>query len=409
MSPSLSPAAATSLLPQRLQDRLASPVSPRQPELPQQRPSIDALRINTSSPSLSKFQSRPSPLASRTDVERTSSPFMRSNLTPSPAPSTRSIPTSPLQPRAAPSVDIRARRPSNAGSMHSTLNTPSSGPSVEVRPRKPSNASSVYSTLNPPPSGPSVDGRPRKPSNASSVYSTLNPPPSGPSVDGRPRKPSNASSVYSTLNPPPSGPSVDGRPRKPSNASSIYSTLNPPSSSPSTARPAVAGPSAYNPPPLLREPQRPPLVPNRGVSPTSHPYPEPDTKIGGEAGMAGVGRRGFAAAARAAMFVMPSAAPVLNTDIPRRTSDTPPLSSGSGNSSHSPGVSPYPQSPVSHQMPPYPEVKRTPPSHKTGPSVDRGGLPPSPNLRKNMPLSDQNRSQALGLVIPNTTTPDRVN
>lgn len=35
-------------------------------------------------------------------------------------------------------------------------------------------------------------------------------------------------------------------------------------------------------------------------------YPPPDieidTKIGGEAGMAGVGRRGFAAAARAAMF-----------------------------------------------------------------------------------------------------------
>jgi hypothetical protein len=29
---------------------------------------------------------------------------------------------------------------------------------------------------------------------------------------------------------------------------------------------------------------------------------EPDTKIGGEAGMAGVGRRGFQAAARAAMF-----------------------------------------------------------------------------------------------------------
>lgn len=29
---------------------------------------------------------------------------------------------------------------------------------------------------------------------------------------------------------------------------------------------------------------------------------EPDTKIGGEAGMAGVGRRGFHAVARAAMF-----------------------------------------------------------------------------------------------------------
>lgn len=30
--------------------------------------------------------------------------------------------------------------------------------------------------------------------------------------------------------------------------------------------------------------------------------PEPDTKIGGEAGMAGVGRRGFHAVSRAALF-----------------------------------------------------------------------------------------------------------
>ncbi|KAI0345332.1 hypothetical protein BDW22DRAFT_1343584 [Trametopsis cervina] len=39
-----------------------------------------------------------------------------------------------------------------------------------------------------------------------------------------------------------------------------------------------------------------------GVPPAASPVAEIDTKIGGEAGMAGVGRRGFAAAARAAMF-----------------------------------------------------------------------------------------------------------
>ncbi len=33
--------------------------------------------------------------------------------------------------------------------------------------------------------------------------------------------------------------------------------------------------------------------------------PQIDTKIGGEAGMAGVGRRGFAAAVRAAVFLAP--------------------------------------------------------------------------------------------------------
>ncbi|CAL1705132.1 unnamed protein product [Somion occarium] len=49
------------------------------------------------------------------------------------------------------------------------------------------------------------------------------------------------------------------------------------------------------------------VIPNgHPISPAQMPYsppaPDIDTKIGGEAGMAGVGRRGFAAAARAAMF-----------------------------------------------------------------------------------------------------------
>ncbi|KAF5358165.1 hypothetical protein D9756_001330 [Leucocoprinus leucothites] len=78
-----------------------------------------------------------------------------------------------------------------------------------------------------------------------------------------------------------------------------------------------------------------------------------DTKIGGMAGMAGVGRRGFAAAVRAAMFVSPSGYPVdrrpepprfLDMDAASRSTDTPPLSAGSGYSSHSPGpLSPGPQ------------------------------------------------------------------
>jgi hypothetical protein len=59
--------------------------------------------------------------------------------------------------------------------------------------------------------------------------------------------------------------------------------------------------------------ERPPPPPddNRGTRPTydrnaSSPRPnEIDTKSGGEAGMAGVGRRGFAAAARAALFTAP--------------------------------------------------------------------------------------------------------
>ena len=117
-----------------------------------------------------------------------------------------------------------------------------------------------------------------------------------------------------------------------------------------------------------------------------------DTKTGGEAGMAGVGRRGFAAVARAAMFALPpkplaSQAPrkhnqpnYLDLDaVSHRASlsphhhilwlssythalatETPPLSAGSGYSSHSPGpISPLPQSEFSLQ-PTATNITRTP-------------------------------------------------
>lgn len=101
-----------------------------------------------------------------------------------------------------------------------------------------------------------------------------------------------------------------------------------------------------------------PLQVSAGPPPGSYPLIEErdiDTKTGGEAGMAGVGRRGFAAAARAAMFAVqtrPTGPPhqhggqfnplrFLDDAVPR-SAETPPLSPGSGYSSHSPG----PQSPL---------------------------------------------------------------
>ena len=58
-----------------------------------------------------------------------------------------------------------------------------------------------------------------------------------------------------------------------------------------------------------QDPQRPmiePLSPDPGRMAANmlslHGFPVPDTKVGGDAGMAGVGRRGFAAAAQAALF-----------------------------------------------------------------------------------------------------------
>ncbi|KAK7054700.1 hypothetical protein VNI00_003163 [Paramarasmius palmivorus] len=104
-------------------------------------------------------------------------------------------------------------------------------------------------------------------------------------------------------------------------------------------------------------------IPRSPQTPVPHPLsmsvprsPEPDTVIGGEAGMAGVGRRGFAAAAQAALFIVPSqvgstlrpnAPQFLDIVAAQRTNGTPPLTSGS----HSPGFSPISSSPLSPRTP----------------------------------------------------------
>ncbi|KAG8746912.1 hypothetical protein FRC10_003083 [Ceratobasidium sp. 414] len=99
-----------------------------------------------------------------------------------------------------------------------------------------------------------------------------------------------------------------------------------PSPSPTpSALPARATPSPAPSIPASRTPEPPtpsvplppiaPLVPRKlsrsgsgplppQPPPPSHAPPPPDTKSGGEAGMAGVGRRGFAAAAQAALFMV---------------------------------------------------------------------------------------------------------
>lgn len=111
-----------------------------------------------------------------------------------------------------------------------------------------------------------------------------------------PYAPSNGSPLRED---PPPAPGFLSRGRSASNASNM--------SSPSTARPSFAN---------ARE--NPPQTPS-SYFPT--PEPQVETKAGGEAGMAGVGRRGFAAAARAAMFVAPQArgAAVDDQLSPRRT------------------------------------------------------------------------------------------
>ncbi|KAG5645586.1 hypothetical protein DXG03_005724 [Asterophora parasitica] len=231
-------------------------------------------------------------------------------------------------------------------------------------------------------------------------------------------------------------PPDDFRPN--STAGSMSSGFSGPAS-PVTARPPFAaqrdpGPH-YNmrgPPPrdqMPRDPMPPPPI--RDLPPRSmfaSPAPtiseqEIDTKSGGEAGMAGVGRRGFAAAARAAMFVMPRGpqgplpppdnAPYnLNTNVPMRTNDiTPPLSAGSGYSSHSPSISPYPQSPAvlpsRLPSPRFPSPDPTGPTqtiHRPMPSLDKSGLPTSP-LSLRMPFFDKLKNQLSSASSTSPTSP----
>jgi len=160
----------------------------------------------------------------------------------------------------------------------------SSRPSMDSRDRVLSNASQLR---------PSFDSnRPRKSSTA-----TTNSLSTGrPSYDTpRTRTPSDNSRSNGPHNQlpliPPSIPSSVYNPNLPYTGSDIYRTPTPQTD----VRPRTNGlvpPPLNIPPPMMEQPR-------------FRPVPEPDTKIGGEAGMAGVGRRGFQAAARATMFMTP--------------------------------------------------------------------------------------------------------
>lgn len=212
--PALSPAAAVSLLPQRLQDRLVSPRTSNDVQLGGTS-SSDRLRIDTAS----MYPSRLSHPAAPNEAYRAPSPYQKSLLNPSPTPSFDSS-TPPLRTRA--------------GTVAGTLGRKLSDISV------------------------------------------------------------------TSYNPPPA-------------------------SSPATARPSFlssrdAGPS-HN---LGHMPREQLPAPLRESNPRTSPvpqYPEPDTQTGGEAGMAGVGRRGFAAVARPS--TSPAPGDQLRIPQPRRNNTAP--------------------------------------------------------------------------------------
>ncbi|KAI0032269.1 hypothetical protein K488DRAFT_86006 [Vararia minispora EC-137] len=169
--------------------------------------------------------------------------------------------------------------------------------------------------------------RPRAPSTASyrsrvPSVSDRGPPPSIPrapsAASTRSRAPSNASARMSP------GPGLPFTPRRQASASSTYNASSPPAPPAQIPPLAMRKPSFGSPQPPARVPPLQLFPGQRGPSPAprpgTNPPPSPhshtiyderdiDTKTGGEAGMAGVGRRGFAAAARAAMFAAHHAPP----------------------------------------------------------------------------------------------------
>ncbi|KAF5386795.1 hypothetical protein D9615_001605 [Tricholomella constricta] len=349
--PSVTPTAAASLLPSHLQDRLASP-GPTSP-----RTTFNDMRLGSSPPS--RLQ-EPQP-------QRFGSERLRI--------STASSSSSTYQPRSSPLARTAPDRNNAASPAARPRFAPTSPTSISTSP------------LRARPPAPS-DIRPRTASNAGSMSSGF----SGPS------SPTTARPSFSV-------------PRDPN--PTFNNMRQPPSRDP-----MPTSPRDTLPPPPSRDP-----IPHRNM--LASPVPQIserdiDTKSGGEAGMAGVGRRGFAAAARAAMFVVPTDrplgpqtrrddAPYLNTNVPTRTNDiTPPLSAGSGYSSHSPGVSPYPQSPVAPHRLPSPErydpKAQSQPVHRTTPSVDKPGLPTSP-ISLRMPFFEKFKNQLPGVVAPSPTSP----
>jgi PDZ and LIM domain protein 5/6/7 len=267
---------------------------------------LDNARL-ISSPSPAPLPSRSAPSLT---PSRNGAPSLNSNSVSQP-------PRPPQRPELAPNVVAPSTIPRPGGSLSINTRTPIAIPSpLDTRspiPRRPSNPQS-------PPGAPSPAFR--RPSNPSSPIQR-HPSVPRPSLDTRPpiqRRPSAPQS------PPKAPTSILRRPSDPRSRSQVAQSSN--YSNPGDPRSAP-----------MPQPNHHPVRANPSPAPSSYSttkspvMPDIDTKSGGAAGMAGVGRRGFAAAARAAMFGSPPASRMQrpSADIPQSTSmedhrtNTPPL------------------------------------------------------------------------------------
>ncbi|KAF9791211.1 hypothetical protein BJ322DRAFT_1118878 [Thelephora terrestris] len=326
----------------------------------------------------------------------------RKKSSPSPGPISISIPPMkpvPTEPLPKPKSPISPRTPDSVPPHHIPFPTSRSNtPNISVSPsqiRAPSVASNRSAS-----SHPSIGTRDRGLSNASQLR---------PSFDSnRSRKSSNDTTSPSTGRPPYDIP----RTMTPSDNSRPNASYNQPPPIPSSIPPSVYTPSLQPPgsdihripsPQNNSRPRTNGLVPSSSTPPlmiTEQPMfrqmPEPDTKIGGEAGMAGVGRRGFHAAARAAIFTTHTMHLVGRPspgflDIQKAIgTHTPPLSP-SGNSPNSPYSAHSPIDINSES-----ERSLTP---RSNPSIASPTFPPAtPTLSQFPPVQDKLPDADYGLL-----------
>jgi PDZ and LIM domain protein 5/6/7 len=270
-----------------LADHVCRPPSPNQLPLPSQPSKISLLtqRIND----LSRRDTRSSQQTrSSYSTHRSPSPARTERRAPSPASTYRSH-SPALTVRSQPSSRgdrSRHERNPSAGSR-TAASSPASTPAVPVAvpralspavrpPRSNSSASSASSSYRTRTA--SINSPSSPPSNPPPVPQLM---PRAPSAaSSRSRAPSNASGYV----PGPAGIMIPPPSRRPS-AASVNSSFS--GRGPLSVTPPLPGPISPSSP---------------GAAHSIHDERDIDTKSGGEAGMAGVGRRGFAAAARAAMF-----------------------------------------------------------------------------------------------------------
>ncbi|KAG8217576.1 hypothetical protein J3R82DRAFT_5727 [Butyriboletus roseoflavus] len=410
--PSMSPLTTAPLLPQRLQPLVAKSETPPH-KSSSEKPSEAGERVLA--PSRDPFHRLPPDKSKMATPKATNVPLPRTSPASFDPDRPQRLPGAPTPPPERVSTPARDAIPPALQRVRTTSNASRPTPPA----RDPFPIQFAESPAHPAPARPAALS-PARGDNLSPTHQPLAPPPSSFTIraSSNPMPPSSihhhpsferapTSSTVSTLHPSldksrPSldklRPSLDTRlgsqhPLTEQNSSPPPGALFPRPSRTTVPAPApgdVPLPSSA-PPTSARQPPPPPL--SLVYSRAHGTHREIDTKIGGEAGMAGVGRRGFAAAARAAVFTTsrsPSHQPppvatlgdrhrtnvpqYLDTNATILAALTPPLSPNSAQTL-SP-VSPFPVSPDS-----------------LGSSTSTNGLyphPPSPHDAKQSPVSASN-------------------